>query len=89
MMKRPTTVSAVTDLRRVRLSKSFFMRDLLDSEVAVMHELINVPGDPALAISAGTRFCEDLLKSQQDYWSPIGFRSTCRSNIVNGLFDGM
>jgi hypothetical protein len=88
-MKKPTTVAALTDLGRVRLSKSFFMRDMLFSEVAMMHGLINVPDDPDLAVAAGTRLCEDLLEPLQDYWGPIAIRSAYRSCEVNGLCNEM
>ena len=32
-MRKPTSVDALADLGRVRLSKSFFMRDMLHSEI--------------------------------------------------------
>jgi hypothetical protein len=88
-MERPRTVSALTDLGRVRLSKSFFMRDMLFSEVAMMHGLVNVPDDPDLAIAAGTRLCEDLLEPLQDHWGPLAIRSAYRSCEVNGLCNEM
>jgi len=34
MRRKPTSVAALTELGRVRLSKSFFMRDMLHSEIA-------------------------------------------------------
>jgi hypothetical protein len=74
-MKKPPTVAALTDLGRVRLSKSFFMRDMLFSEVAMLHGLINVTDDPDLAIAAGARLCKDLLEPLQDHWGPIAIRS--------------
>jgi hypothetical protein len=60
-MKSPKSVQALTELGRVRLSKSFFMRDMLYSEIAAVHGLLNVPDDPELAIKAGTRLCEDIF----------------------------
>ena len=42
-MRPPTSVAALTKFGRVRLSKSFFMRDFLYSEIAAIHGL------PALA----------------------------------------
>ncbi|MGZ2996878.1 hypothetical protein AAER26_29355, partial [Pseudomonas aeruginosa] len=51
------TVPALTELGRVQLSKSFFMRDMLYSEVAMVHGLNNAPDDPDLAIKAGKRLC--------------------------------
>jgi len=61
-MRKPTTVAALTELGRVRLSKTFFMRDMLHSEITQVHGLLNVPENPDLAVEVGTRLCEDLLE---------------------------
>jgi hypothetical protein len=84
-MRKPTSVDALTELGRVRLSKSFFMRDMLHSEIAQIHGLSNVPDDPDLAIEAGTRLCEDLLEPLQDRWGRVAIRSAYRSREVNAL----
>jgi hypothetical protein len=84
-MRKPTSVEALTKLGRVRLSKSFFMRDMLHSEIAQIHGLLNVPDDPDLAIAAGTRLCADLLEPLQDRWGPVRIRSAYRSAEVNAL----
>ena len=60
-MKPPLSVKAMEDFGRVRLSKSFFMRDFLFSDIAAIHGLSNVPDDPDLAIAAGTRLCEESV----------------------------
>jgi hypothetical protein len=83
------SVDALTELGRVRLSKSFFMREMLYSEVAAVHGMLNVPDDPALAIAAGTRLCEDLLEPLQDRWGRIAIRSAYRSCEVNGFCNEM
>lgn len=83
------TVPALTELGRVRLSKSFFMRDMLYSEVAMIHGLNNAPEDPDLAILAGKRLCEDLLEPLQEHWGRIGIRSAYRSSEVNGFCNAM
>jgi hypothetical protein len=88
-MRKPTSVSTLTDLGRVRLSKSFFMRDMLHSEIAQFHGLTNVPDDPDLAIKAGTRLCEDLLEPLQDRWGRVAVRSAYRSREVNALGNEM
>lgn len=84
-MRKPTSVDALTQLGRVRLSKSFFLRDMLYSEIAQVHGLLNVPDDPELAIEAGTRLCEELLEPLQDQWGRIAIRSAYRSREVNAL----
>jgi len=85
----PRTVTALTDLGRVRLSKSFFMRDMLYSEVAMAHGFNNAPDDPALAIRAGSELCRQLLEPLQDHWGRIAIRSAYRSCEVNRFCNEM
>lgn len=84
-MRKPASVDALTELGRVRLSKSFFMRDMLHSEIAQVHGLLNAPDDPDLAIVAGTRLCEELLEPLQEQFGRIAIRSAYRSREVNAL----
>jgi hypothetical protein len=84
-MRKPTTVQTLTDFGRVRLSKTFFMRDFLFSDIASVHGYNNVPDNPELAIAAGTRLCEDLLEPLQDRFGRIAIRSAFRSKEVNGF----
>lgn len=88
-MKQQTTVTALSDFGRIRLSKSFFMRDFLFSDIAAIHGLANVPDDPDLAIAAGTVLCEELLEPLQDAFGRIAIRSAYRSCEVNGLGNAM
>ena len=53
-MRRPSSVDALAEFGRARLSRSFFMRDFLYSDIAALHGFSNVPDDPDLAITAGT-----------------------------------
>lgn len=84
-MRTPKSVAKLTELGRVRLSASFFMRDFLFSEIAAMHGLANVPDDPDLAIAAGTELCEQLLEPLQKAFGRIAIRSAFRSREVNAL----
>jgi hypothetical protein len=84
-MRKPTSVDTLTELGRARLSKSFFMREMLHSEIAQVHGLLNAPADPELAIAAGTRLCEDLLEPLQERWGRVAIRSAYRSAEVNAL----
>ena len=45
-------MQTLTQLGRVRLSKSFFMRDMLHSEIAQIHGLSNVPDNPVEVLRA-------------------------------------
>lgn len=84
-MKKPVSVASLSEFGRVRLSKSFFMRDFLFSDIAAIHGLPNVPDDPDLAIEAGSRLCQDLLEPLQDRFGRLAIRSAFRSCDVNGL----
>ena len=84
-MRKPGSVDQLTQLGRVRLSSSFFMRDFLFSDIAAIHGLSNIPDDPDLAIAVGMRLCEDLLEPLQDTFGRIAIRSAYRSPEVNGL----
>ena len=88
-MRKPMSVRALTELGRVRLSKSFFMRDMLHSEIAQVHGLLNVPDDPDLAIVGGARLCEELLEPLQERWGRLAIRSAYRSREVNALGNEM
>ena len=87
--RKPTSVTTLTDLGRERLSKSFFMRDMLFSEVAAIHGLNNAPDDPELALAAGRGLCENLLEPMQDHWGRLAIRSAYRSCEVNGFCNEM
>lgn len=84
-MRTPQSVAALTEFGRTRLSKNFFMRDFLYSEIAAVHGLANIPGDPDLAIAAGKALCENLLEPLQDRFGRIAVRSAFRSEQVNGF----
>ena len=82
-MAKKETLSALEDLGRVRLSKSFFMRDFLYSEISNLHGIRNIPENPDLAISAGKRLCVELLEPLQATFGRIAIRSAYRSCDVN------
>lgn len=84
-MRPPTSVATLSDFGRTRLSKSFFMRDFLYSEIAAIHGLSNLPDDPDLAIAAGTALCEQLLEPLQDRFGRIAIRGAYRNCEVNAL----
>jgi hypothetical protein len=79
------TVGAAEKFGRTRLSRSFFMREFLYSEVANLHGLSNLPSDPDLTVAAGQQLCEQLLEPLQATFGRIALRSGYRSREVNGL----
>jgi len=84
-MKTPKSVNTLENLGRQRLSKSFFMRDFLYSEIAAIYGMPNVPEDPDLALEVGKHLCEELLEPLQDQFGRIAIRSAYRSCEVNAL----
>lgn len=82
-MRRPETVKALEELGRVQLSKSFFMREFLYSEISQIGQIPNIPDDPELAILAGKNLCENVLEPIQDVLGRISIRSAFRSCEVN------
>jgi hypothetical protein len=78
-------VRATEEFSRTRLSKSFFMRDFLFSEIAAIEGLSNLPDDPKLAIVAGRGLCENLLEPLQATFGRLAIRSAYRSPEVNNF----
>ena len=70
---------------RHRLSKHYFMRDFLYSEIAEAHGIANVPDDAELAIKSGTALCRNLLEPLRHVFGHITIRSAFRSANVNGF----
>ena len=81
-MRSPKTVRAAEEFGRARLSRSFFMRDFLYREISNVHGIPNLPGDPGLAIAAGSRFCQDLLQAT---FGRLTVRSAYRTRAMNAL----
>lgn len=70
-------------LGRVRLSRHFYMREFLYSEIANFHRLQNIPDDPDLAIAGGRALCTQLLDPLEDTFGRVAVRSGYRSAEVN------
>ena len=84
-MKKPNSTAALNDFGRVRLSKNFFMREFLYSDIAAIHGFSNIPDNPDLAIQTGERLCQDLLEPLQEVFGRLAIRSGYRSKEVNGF----
>lgn len=76
---------ALEKLGQVRLSKHFFLRQFLYSEIAAHFAIPNLPSEPELAIKNGKRLCTDILEPILSRWGPIVVRSGYRSPVVNAL----
>lgn len=84
-MRSPQTVRSAESFGRTRLSRTFFMRDFLFSEIAAMEGMRNFPANPDLAIEAGRNLCEHLLEPLQATFGRLAIRSAYRSPEVNGF----
>jgi hypothetical protein len=84
-MRSPRTVRSAEAFSRTRLSRTFFMRDFLFSEIATIEGMRNLPHNPDLAIEAGRHLCEALLEPLQATFGRIAIRSAYRSPEVNGF----
>ena len=82
-MRKPASMISLEELGRVRLSKSFYMREFLYSEIANFYGKPNIPDDPDLAIAAGQRLCEELLEPLNATFGRIAVRSAFRSCEIN------
>lgn len=84
-MKRLSSLTKLEDLGRIQLSRSFFMRDFLYSEIANWYGVQNFPDFPDVAIQNGKQLCEQLLEPLQNQFGRIAIRSAYRSPKVNQL----
>ncbi|MEP3199281.1 MAG: hypothetical protein ABJO57_15495 [Lentilitoribacter sp.] len=82
-MRKPASMWSLETLGRVRLSKHFYMRDFLYSEIGNFHEINNIPDDPDLAIAHGRRLCTDLLDPLEETFGRLAIRSGYRSRALN------
>jgi len=79
-----TSVALLDEYGRTRLSKNFFMREMLYSEVSNIHGIPNIPDDPELALAAGRRLCEEFLEPLHERFGRVVVRSAYRSARLNG-----
>ena len=82
-MRTPASVKTLESFGRIQLSRSFFMREFLYSEISQIEQIPNIPSDPDLAVEVGRRLCQDVLEPIQDRFGRISIRSACRAVAVN------
>lgn len=82
-MKTPRSMKGLEELGRVQLSPSFFMRDMLYSEIGNFYGIPNIPEHPDLAIAAGRKLCGELLEPLQEKFGRVSVRSAYRSPTLN------
>lgn len=84
-MRTPGSMWSLETLGRVRLSRHFFMRDFLYSEIGSFHRIPNLPEKPDLAIETGRALCATLLDPLQETFGRIAIRSGYRSPALNSF----
>ncbi len=84
-MRSVASYDALDRFGRIRLSKHFFMRDFLYSEISNFYSVQNLPENPDLAVQVGSRLCEELLEPLNATFGRIAVRSAYRSLAVNSL----
>ena len=82
-MRKPASMWSLETLGRVRLSKYFYMREFLYSEIGNIHRIQNIPENPDLAIESGRAFCTNLLDPLEETFGRIGVRSGYRAPELN------
>lgn len=82
-MRAPKSMWSLETFGRVRLSKHFFMRDFMYSEISAFHGVPNVPVDPDLVIQNGRTFCTQLLDPLEETFGRVAVRSGYRSPALN------
>jgi len=79
----PGSMRGLEDLGRVRLSKYFYLRDFLHSEIANLYGLPNIPQNPDLAIEIGRALCAELLDPLHETFGQVTIRSGYRAPALN------
>ncbi len=82
-MRAPRSMRSLETFGRVRLSRHFYMRDFLMSEISAFHGIPNIPDDPDLAIRHGAHLCRALLDPLEETFGRIAIRSGYRSTALN------
>lgn len=82
-MRAPKSMWSLETFGRTRLSKYFYMRDFMYSEISGFHGVSNLPADPDLCIAHGKVFCTELLDPLEETFGRIAVRSGYRSAELN------
>ena len=82
-MRSVNSYDALDRFGRIRLSKHFFIRVFLYSEISHFYGIKNIPENPELAIEAGKHLCGELLEPLNATFGRIAIRSAYRSPAVN------
>ena len=82
-MRQPRSMWSLETFGRERLSKHFYMRDFMYSEINGFHGVPNIPTDPDVTLEHGRAFCTTLLDPLEETFGRIVVRSGYRSPELN------
>ena len=82
-MRKPASMWSLETLGRVRLSRYFYMREFLYSEIGNIHRIPNIPERPDLALERGRAFCTELLDPLEETFGRVAVRSGYRAPGLN------
>ena len=82
-MRKPASMWSLETFGRQRLSRYFFMRDFMYSEISGFHGIPNIPENPDLVLENGRAFCTTLLDPLEETFGRIAVRSGYRSPDLN------
>lgn len=80
-----TRYRELDEIGRIQLSRSFYMRDFLFSEIGAAYAIPNLPDDLELAVYAGRELCERILEPLNATFGRIHIRSGYRSSRLNAF----
>jgi len=82
-MRKPASMWSLETFGRQRLSKYYFMRDFMYSEISGFHGRPNVPENPDLVLENGRAFCVALMDPLEETFGRVAVRSGYRSPELN------
>ncbi|MFT6674429.1 MAG: hypothetical protein ACJAVM_000612 [Sulfitobacter sp.] len=82
-MRKPASMWSLETFGRQRLSKHFFMRDFMYSEISGFHGRPNIPQNPDLVLENGRAFCAALLDPLEETFGRVAVRSGYRAPDLN------
>lgn len=80
-----TRYRELDEIGRIQLSRSFYMRDFLFSEIGATYAIPNLPDDLELAVYTGRKLCERILEPLSATFGRIHVRSGYRSSRLNAF----
>lgn len=82
-MRKPGSMWSLETFGRQRLSRYYFMRDFMYSEINGFHGVVNVPENPDLVLENGRALCTELMDPLEETFGRIAVRSGYRSPELN------